>query len=239
LFASAFAVSGLVATSPLAWADPCPVLDPGCTVDDTTTTGGGVLEDTTTTGGGVLEDTTTTGGGVLEDTTTTGGGVLEDTTTTVGGVLAGGGLPPGGVIPNGGGVVPNGPGSQPGGGGMTPGGGGGTPGGDGGTTSVGGGTQGEPPSGVQGGRVLVASGVERAISAPVGSTSTTAGRPFPSFLDEGSGALFSGSRLIRTLAFPSILILIVVVFVAVQSRIDRKDPKLVLAPVRSEYVPFT
>jgi hypothetical protein len=238
LFVSVFAVSGLVATAPLAFA--CPALDPGCVVEDTTTTTGGVLEDTTTTGGGVLEDTTTTGGGVLEDTSTTAGGVLEDTTTTVGGALPGDGSLPGGVIPGGGGTVPGGGNeSQPGGGETTPGGGGGNQGGGGGTTS-GGGTQSEPTSSTTQGEptgVLSASGSVG--STPTGDASTTVGRPFPSFLDEGSGALFSGSRLVKTLAFPFMLILLVVAFVFMQNRIDRRDPRLALAPVGSEYLPFT
>jgi len=227
LFVSVFTVSGLVATAPLAFA--CPALDPGC-----------VVEDTTTTGGGVVEDSTTTGGGVLEDTTTTAGGVLEDTTTTVGGALPGDGSLPGGVIPGGGGIVPGGGnGSQPGGGGTTPGGGGGNQGGGGGTPS-GGGTQPEPTSSTTHSQPTgVLSGSGSVPFNPPGDVSTTVGRPFPSFLDEGSGALLSGSRLVKTLAFPFILILLVVAFVCMQNRIDRKDPRLALAPVGSEYLPFT
>jgi hypothetical protein len=39
-------------------------------------------------------------------------------------------------------------------------------------------------------------------------------------------------------AFPIILALIVVLFLAIQDRIDRNDPKLALAPVRSEPLDF-
>jgi hypothetical protein len=62
----------------------------------------------------------------------------------------------------------------------------------------------------------------------------------PSFLDDGSsGALLSGARLVRTLAFPLVLILLVIGFVFVQNRIDRKDPKLSLAPVGSDDLTFS
>jgi hypothetical protein len=203
VFMSVLAVSGLIATASPAAA--CPPLDPGC---------------------------------VLEDTTTTAAGVLEDTTTTAAGVLSGDDGLPVGEVPGAGGVVPaSGNGSQPGGGGTIPPGGGDTSGG-GGTTS-GGGTQAGPPPGPQGDRALAQSGPGSVITTPARVASTIAGRPLPIFLDEGSGALLTGSRLVKTLGFPFILILLVVAFLFVQNRIDRRDPKLALAPVGSEYVPFT
>ncbi len=46
-----------------------------------------------------------------------------------------------------------------------------------------------------------------------------------------------GSR--RTLAFPIMLILLVIGFVLVQNTIDRKDPKLALAPVGADHLTFS
>lgn len=40
-------------------------------------------------------------------------------------------------------------------------------------------------------------------------------------------------------AFPLVLLLVMVLFLAVQNAIDRRDPKLALAPLRSEDLPFT
>ena len=241
LVASVVAVVGLVTAAPMAAADPCP-LDLGCVLDTTTTTAGGVVDTTTTTTGGVVDDTTTTAGGVVDDTTTTAGGVVDDTTTAVGDTVEGDGpIDPGtvvhGVVPGGlpgnGGVVP-GNGDIPPGGGSTPPSGGSTPGG--GTPA------GPPAAGTHGGPtgVVVGTGSGSIVPAVTGAASTTVGHPFPTFLDGGTGgALFSGAGLARTFAFPLVLILLVIGFVFVQDRIDRKDPKLSLAPVGSDYLTFT
>jgi hypothetical protein len=45
-------------------------------------------------------------------------------------------------------------------------------------------------------------------------------------------------RLARGLAFPAILAIIVVLFMAVQDRIDRRDPKLALAPLAPDVLRF-
>jgi hypothetical protein len=252
LLVSVVVISGSIAAAPMAAADPCPVLDLGCVLQDTTTTAGGVLEDTTTTVGGVLEDTTTTVGGVLQDTTTTVGGVLQDTTTTVGGVLedttttVGGVLQdttttvgdvlhgatddPGTILD---GVVPGVGGNAPGTQDPTPGGtrpGGSTPTGGGGDTAGGTPQQGEPTGVVT---IPPASVVTLA-----GDATTTAGRPIPSFLDDRTAGALTGADLVRTVAFPLVLIVLVIGFVFVQDRIDRKDPKLTLAPVGTEYLTF-
>jgi hypothetical protein len=42
----------------------------------------------------------------------------------------------------------------------------------------------------------------------------------------------------KILSFPLALALIVLLFVAVQNRIDRKDPKLALAPVAPDLLRF-
>jgi hypothetical protein len=223
LLASIIAVSGMIAAAPMAAADPCPPLDIGCVLEDTTTTVGGVLEDTTTTVGGVLEDTVE---GVLD------GDAPPDPTPIVEGIV------PGGIVP--GEIVPGSGGSPPGGG-ETPPGGGTTPGGGGSPT--GGGTHVGPVSaGIQGGptRIVRDPGTGGFVSAQASDVSTIVGHPFPAFLEDGSvGALISGARLVRTIAFPLLLILLVVAFVFVQNRIDRKDPKLALAPVGSDYLTFS
>jgi hypothetical protein len=59
----------------------------------------------------------------------------------------------------------------------------------------------------------------------------------------GSGLLLSLLRgavaLAKTVAFPLALILLVLGFLLIQGRIDRKEPKLVLAPIGSEYLTFS
>jgi hypothetical protein len=58
------------------------------------------------------------------------------------------------------------------------------------------------------------------------------GGGFVSTLGELSAA---GLRTATRFAFPLILALLVVAFLAVQSRIDRNDPKLRLAPIDSKH----
>ena len=72
-----------------------------------------------------------------------------------------------------------------------------------------------------------------------GETSTAVGHPFPRFLDGGGGALQAAARLVKMLAVPLVLILFVIGFVFIQNRIDRKDPRLALAPVSSEHLTFS
>jgi hypothetical protein len=246
---AALATLGLVATAPLAAADPCGVLDLGCTVEETGTTVGGVVEETGTTLGGVVEETGTTLGGVVEETGTTLGGVVEETGTTVGGIVEVTGNTIGDVVegegpidagPVVGGVVP---GTQPAGTGDQPGSpevpsGEGTPPGGGSPTDPGGAAGGSDPtlgvaSPVTPG--LVGVGI---LPGASGTTSAAVGHPFPEFIDEGSGSL-SGARVARTLAFPLMLILLVIAFLFAQDRIDRKDPKLALAPVEADHLTFS
>jgi hypothetical protein len=230
LFVSVVAVSGLAAAVPTAAADPCPPLDAGCTLGDPGTTVGGTVGDTSTTAGGVVDDTTTTAGGVVQDTTTTVGGVLGGDVPPDPGPIVGG--VPGGILPGNGGVPPGGDDTTSGGG-ATPPGGAGAPGGN---------TQAGPPSpGSQGGPTAVVRDPGPGVfSTPSGDASTTVSHPFPSLLDDASvGASLSGARLVRTFAFPLALILLVIGFVFVQNLIDRKDPKLALAPVGSDYLTFS
>ena len=238
VFVSLVSMSSGVIGASAAAADPCPVLDLGCVLDETTTTVEEVLEETTTTVGGVLEDTTTVVEEVLEDTTTAIGDTVEDTLP----IDTGGVVPevdvPGGVLPGGGGGLPGEGALPPGEGALPPetqipGDGGTEPGTD---TEVG-----PPASGAQ---PLPTGGV--ATSDPVGASSTvvvttpseTGDRPTERDNDPGAGIL-SGARLVGIIAFPLVLILMVAVFLIVQDRIDRKDPKLTLAPVGSEYLTFS
>jgi hypothetical protein len=70
-----------------------------------------------------------------------------------------------------------------------------------------------------------------ATSIGLGDDAGISGRTHVRFMDGGSGSLLSGAWLARTLAFPILLIILVIGFVLVQDRIDRRDPKLALAPV--------
>jgi hypothetical protein len=239
LIASVVASLGLVIGAPMAHADPCAPLDLGCTLEDTTTTAGEVLEDTTTTAGEVLEDTTTTAGEVLEDTTTTVGEVVEETTTTAGGVLGGGAGP--GALPGGTGVFP-GTGGQPSGGGS------GTPAdppvfpGEGSSGGGGGTHVGSPAIGNHTGSThpVVGVGFDAAIPVGFGDGAGSAGRSHVRFSDDGSTMWqLSGAWLARTLAFPLLLLVLVFGFMLVQNRIDRRDPKLALAPVGADHLTFS
>ena len=259
LTVSVFACLTLVAAAPMASADPCSPLDLSCTLqdttttagqvlddttttvgqvlDDTTATAGQVLDDTTTTAGQVLDDTTATAGQVLDDTTTTVGQVLDDTTATVGGVVGGAPGPVGGGLP----AVPPGTGGQPSQGGSdppadqpVPPGGGSTGGGD--DTQVGPsgtGTHAAPLGPAVGPGLVAATSIGPGVDAGI------SGRTHVRFLDGGSGSLLSGAWLARTLAFPILLIILVIGFVLVQDRIDRRDPKLALAPVGADQLTFS
>ena len=55
---------------------------------------------------------------------------------------------------------------------------------------------------------------------------------------QGRTALEILTEVAGKTAFPAVLVLIVVIFLAVQDRIDRSDPKLALAPIRSEPLDF-
>lgn len=63
----------------------------------------------------------------------------------------------------------------------------------------------------------------------------TAGIGLRGFRD-GTGSAFA--NVIQGLAFPAILALVVAIFLAVQNRIDRRDPKLALAPVGPDVLAF-
>ena len=82
-------------------------------------------------------------------------------------------------------------------------------------------------------------GLVAATSIGLGVDAGISGRTHVRFLDGGSGSLLSGAWLARTLAFPILLIILVIGFVLVQDRIDRRDPKLALAPVGADQLTFS
>jgi hypothetical protein len=85
----------------------------------------------------------------------------------------------------------------------------------------------------------VGPGLVAATSIMPGTDARISGRTHVRFLDGGSSSLPSGAWLARTLAFPIVLIVLVIGFVLVQDRIDRRDPKLALAPVGADHLTFS
>lgn len=221
LIASAVALLGIALSVPVAAAEPCSVLDLSCVVDQTSGTVGDTVDETAGTVGDTVEQTGGTVGGVVggtlgdtvEQVTETMGGALDQVSGTVGGVLSG-------VGPTGGTTTTD-PGGQTGG---APGGGGG------GTQPPAGGGSGVPSTAGMAGPADQAS-----IRSGNGSASPSQG---PTVRDPRTG-LGSTLSLAQTVAFPLTLILIVLGFLSVQDRIDRKDPKLALAPVGSDYLTFS
>jgi hypothetical protein len=229
----------------VAAADPCPPLDASCAVSQAGgTVSGGVAQNGGVVGGTVTQTGGTVGGAVGG----TVGGTVTQTTGTVGGAVDQntGATPhaPGTVV----GALSGGksgqvPGTQDSGTTTTTTVTGVTPTGEG-THSAGGGTQG--PSG--GGRHV---GAARSGVAPLTSAGTAPTRggaasgadlsqPSPHDRSDPVGALLRGEiALARTVAFPAALILLVTGFLLMQDRIDRKDPKLALAPTRTEYLTFS
>ncbi|MDP8975474.1 MAG: hypothetical protein M3N28_03750, partial [Actinomycetota bacterium] len=99
-------------------------------------------------------------------------------------------------------------------------------------------------AGASSSRVAADSPPEDAPPAAVASPQTqtqpprTPRRPSGQPADGGTTALEILAEVAGKTAFPMILVLIVVLFLAIQDRIDRNDPKLALAPVRSEPLDF-
>jgi hypothetical protein len=208
--------------APLALADCLICVETNTPVDEVDETLGGTVDDTQDTVGGVVEeaggDVQQTPGGIVDDAQETLGGVVDDVQDTVGGVVGPGNPAP---LPTQDGG--DGPGQAPGGGGR--------PG---------------QPSPAQ---------VDLSVTQAPGPISSQALR-FAALADRGptsgSAQLPSGierrpidstgpfsSIPVGAVGFPLVLIAIVIAFLAIQSRIDRKDPKLALAPVGSEYLSFS
>jgi hypothetical protein len=207
----------------------CPVTDLNClpqTVADPVTAVQDTVNQTTTT----VEETATTATDQVKDT-------VEPVTDTVKGVLGQVPDPPDpGLIDDPTGILPDVLGStvtQPSGPGATKPGGNGTATGPGGGNSrtTGGGRAVSPPTF---GRGPVIGPVS--IAAPIFLTAADSPTIPRRGLFERIGSL--AIQTAKVLSFPLALALIVLLFVAVQNRIDRKDPKLALAPVAPDLLRF-
>ena len=202
----------------------CPVTDLSClpqTVADPVT----AVQDT-------VDQTTTT----VEETAATVNKTVEPVTDAVKGVLGQVPDPPDpGVIDDPTGILPGVLGStvtQPSGPGATKSGGNGTTNGPGGGNprTAGGGAV--SPSSFGRGPVIGPVSIAAPIFLTAAGSQTI---PRQGLFDRiGSRAI----QVAKALAFPLALALIVLLFVAVQNRIDRKDPKLALAPVAPDLLRF-
>src|SRR6266508_2280706 len=204
----------------------CPVTDLTCTVADPVT----AVQDTTTevagTATSAVDQTNTT----VEETAATATDQVND---TVKGVLGEVPNPPDpGVIDDPTGILPDVLGStvtQPSGPGAT------EPGGNATATGPGGGK-----SRIAGGAVSPLSfrrgPVKGSVAATISSTPAVSLTAPRRGLFERIGSL--AIQAAEALAFPLALAVIVLLFVAVQNRIDRKDPKLALAPVAPDLLRF-
>jgi hypothetical protein len=202
----------------------CPVTDLSCTVADPVSAVQDTVDQTTTT----VEDTAATVTDQVNET-------VEPVTDAVKGVLGQVPDPPNpGVIDDPTGILPDVLGStvaQPSDPGATKSGGNGTATGPGGRNSrtAGGGGTGLSTFG----RGPVIGPVS--IAAPIFLTAADS----PTILRQGLfDRIVSLAIEPAVLAFPLALALIVLLFVAVQNRIDRKDPKLALAPVAPDLLRF-
>ena len=198
----------------------CPVTDLNClpqTVADPVT----AVQDT-------VDQTTTT----VEDTAATVNKTVEPVTDAVKGILGQVPDPPDpGVIDDPTGILPGVLGStvtQPSGPGATKSGGNGTTNGPGGRNSRTAGGGAVSPSSFGRGPVI------GPIAVPISLTPAVS----QSIPRQGLFDQIGSLGIEAVLAFPLALALIVLLFVAVQNRIDRKDPKLALAPVAPDLLRF-
>jgi hypothetical protein len=204
----------------------CPVTDLSCTVADPVTTVQDTVDQTTTT---VRE----TGATVTDRVNET----VEPVTDTVKGVLGQVPDPPDpGVIDDPTGILPGvleSTVSQPSGPGAT------KPGGNGTATGPGGGNSRTAGGGGSAGLSTLGRGpVIGPVAAAQISSTLTVSRTIPprGFFDRFASLPIEVRAAV--LAFPLALALIVLLFVAVQNRIDRRDPKLALAPVAPDLLRF-
>lgn len=226
-FAIRFGMAGLmVVTAFVLMSVPamaCPVTDLSCTVADPVTAVQDTVDQTTTT----VEDTAATVTDQVNET-------VEPVTDAVKGVLGQVPDPPDpGLIDRSTGILPDVLGStvtQPSGPGATKSGGNGT------TNGTGGGNPRTAGGGGTGLSTLGRGPVIGPVAAPISSTpAVSQSIPRGGLFDRiGPGAI----QVAKALAFPLALAVIVLLFVAVQNRIDRKDPKLALAPVAPDLLRF-
>jgi len=234
-FAIRLGMAGLMVASAFvlmsAPAMACPVTDLTClpeTVADPVT----AVTDTTTEVANAVDQTTATVEETAAAVTDQVNETVEPVTDTVTDIL--GQAPDTGVIDDTTGILPDVLGStvaQPSGPGAS------EPGGNGTATGPGGG---KSRTGGGGGSVSPLSfgrgPVIGPVAAPVSLTPAVSLTIPPRGLFERIGSL--AIQAAEALAFPLALALIVLLFVAVQNRIDRKDPKLALAPVAPDLLRF-
>jgi hypothetical protein len=206
----------------------CPVTDLSCTVADPVSAVQDTVNHTTTT----VEDTAATVTDKVNET-------VEPVTDTVKGVLGQVPDPPDtGVIDDPTGILPDVPDvlgstvTQPSAPGAT------KPGGNGNATGTGGGN---PRSAGGGGGAVSPLSFGRGpvigpLAPPISLTPAVSQSIQRGGLFDQIGSL--AIEAAKELAFPLALALIVLLFVAIQNRIDRKDPKLALAPVAPDLLRF-
>jgi hypothetical protein len=206
----------------------CPVTDLTCTVADPVT----AVQDTTTevagTATSTVDQTTTTVEETAATVTDQVNEAVEPVTDAVKDIL--GQVPDTGVIDDPTGILPDVLGStvQPSDPGAT------EPGGNGTATG---------PAGVKSRTVRAARPSTRGLELVKGSVAATISSTPAVSLTVPRRGLFERIRSLaiqaaEELAFPLALAVIVMLFVAVQNRIDRKDPKLALAPVAPDLLRF-
>jgi hypothetical protein len=203
----------------------CPVTDLNCVVADPVSAVQDTVDQTTQT----VEETAATVTDQVNET-------VEPVTDTVKGVLGQVPDPPDpGVIDDPTGILPDVLGStvtQPSSPGAT------KPGGNGTATGPGGGNP--RTAGGGGGAVSPSSFGRGPVIGPVAAPSSltpavSLSIPQPGLFERFRSLVIQRPEL---LAFPLALAVIVLLFVAVQNRIDRKDPKLALAPVAPDLLRF-
>jgi hypothetical protein len=231
----------------------CPLLDPGCVVtsnpggvENVPASGGvlddpqGTVDDTVDTTQGTVNDTVDTTQGTVNDTVDTVqgtvGGAVETAQETIDGVLGTGDPGGGGGGGTGGGRTqatdPTGQTGRPGSG----------PDGDH-TTSGSSNSGGGGPGGPGGGTADTATTnvpADTGTSLPGNGTSSQTtgdanGGPRPPAHDGVIGSL----PPIAAIGFPLALAVVVLLFLGVQNWIDRRDPKLRLALVATDSLPFS
>jgi hypothetical protein len=219
-------ISAPFVTGSAANAQVCTALDPTCIAEETLGTVGDAIDDTV----GAADDARGGAQEAADDAVKNVKGRADDVVTTVretvDGIVDPGGNPP--------------PGGGGGGGGSDPGNGGGTDG-----PAIDPGHTGTPQHhGAVPGR---AGGSPRTTSTTGGIAATDPG-PFRPSASDGSGQSDAGASptiarvaadVIKGLALMALLLGAVTVFLTLQERLDKRDPKLLLASLGSDRVQFT
>ena len=225
-----------LATAAAAAAQTCPVLDSTCTLDNVT---GDTLDDAGGAAGDAVDRAGDTAHDKVQDTVDQVQGRVDDSTSkvrdTIDQVLGKVGDPP--PLPGDGG------GSGPGGGSGGGGNGGGSQGGghDGGASGEGhvSGTGsvsrggGSTVSGSAGGSATTGAADPGSLTAPLTNLSQANARGTSPTAGQVAAVVIEG------LAVMALLLGAVAVFLTVQDRVDRRDPKLVPVSIGSDRVPFT